>query len=60
MAAVNAAIGLEGTTDAAVIVHDKVRIFPVTAKFQARAVIRDERSIPWPVVHVQMNRFAIG
>jgi hypothetical protein len=57
---INSSVGLEGPRDAAVVVHHQVGILPVAAELEARAGVLDEVGIPWPVVHVEVNSFAIS
>jgi hypothetical protein len=57
---INSSVRLEGPRDAAVIIHHQVGILPVAAELEARAGVIDEVGIPWPVVHVEVNSFAIS
>ncbi len=61
MSDVNGAVVVEGTGDAAVIVHDDVGILPLAPEFDRRAVIRIQVSEEMGVVvHVQRNVLSVG
>src|SRR5689334_5206836 len=61
MTAINRSISRKATADAAMIVHNDIRILPLSAELQVRAAVTDKLSVKCrPVIHVKADRFAIG
>src|SRR5215469_11491502 len=60
VATINGSVGLKRARDAAVIVHDQIRVTPIPAELEAGVTVIYELRIPWPVVNIQMNRLSIG
>src|SRR5258708_19736487 len=60
VASVHTAIQLESPLDAGVVIHYEIGVLPVAFQFQAGSMVDDESSIPWPVVHVEMDLFAVS
>src|ERR1700680_1217083 len=60
VAPVDAAIRLEGSREAAVVVHHQVGILPVAAQLQAGASIPAEEAPIRPVGHPKPDCFAVG
>jgi len=57
---IDAAIRLEGSPDAASVVHNHVWILPVATEFEAGTSIVDEIRVPGPIIHVKVNGLSVG
>ena len=61
MAAIDRTVRLKSSANAAMVIHYQIRVAPTAAKFQVRTMVGNELSGQHrPVVHVQINLFAIG
>src|SRR5215471_11898465 len=61
VASINSSVWVEGTGNAAVVVHDDVWILPLPAQLDRRTVIvRESAGKSGPVIHVETDLFAVG